>query len=180
MHNYCQIRELYEYFKNIALIYKNLRVGKISYKKTGDDIDNKLDILANVRFSPITGITVGGSYYYKSDSEEDDRIAIVSKIAKGSLSVLGQYLIKGEKNVLSVMPIFKLNNTFDIVTRYDSVDDEGEKESFVIGGFNYHIIRDSKNNPKLFVQTNFKKILTENVDENELMVQLRWIFSEKI
>lgn len=30
MHNYCQIRELYEYFKNIALIYKNLRVGKIS------------------------------------------------------------------------------------------------------------------------------------------------------
>jgi hypothetical protein len=186
------------------------------YKKTGGDINKDLNFAANLRVTPITGITIGGSYMMKTknDSEIDDgtgnmidnpdreeysMIAGVGKFAFGPFSLLAQYLMKDKNKpnvddyekvnttALSFLPVFKVNNNFDILARYDIYDPDTETDddgyNTIVAGFNYHIMRDAKNNPKLFIQTNFqmKQYETEDSDDvSELMVQLRWIFSETI
>ena len=87
--------------------------------------------------------------------------------------------------VISVMPEFKVNNKIDIVGRYDmydpNTDEDDDGNSTMIVGFNYHIMKDSKNKPKLFVQTNYEMTSYEaegSEDVSQLLVQLRWIFSE--
>ncbi len=186
------------------------------YKKTAGDINKDMNFAANLRVTPIVGITVGGSYMMKTkiDSEIDDgtgtmidnpdrekysMIAGVGKFAFGPLSLLAQYLQKvtstpnvsgaedETETAISLLPVFKVNNSFDIIARYDlndpNTDTENDAETIITAGFNYHIMRDSKNAPKLFVQTNYQMIQPEDEDANtasELAVQLRWIFSETI
>ncbi len=171
---------------------------------------------ANIRVTPIPGITVGGSYMMKTknDSEIDDgtgtmidhpdreeysMIAGVGKFAFGPVSLLTQYLIKDKNKpnmddyekvnstVISMMPVYRINNSFDLVARYDmydpdtATDDDGYNT--IVAGFNYHLMKDSKNKPKLFIQTNYqvKQFEDDNADDvSEIMVQLRWIFSETI
>ncbi len=186
------------------------------YKKTAGDINKDLNFVANLRVTPIVGVTVGGSYMMKTkyDSEIDDgtgnmidnpdreeysMIAGVGKFAFGPFSLLAQYLMKDKNKpnvddyqkvkttALSLLPIFKVNNNFDILARYDIYDPDTETDddgyNTIVAGFNYHIMRDAKNNPKLFVQTNYqiKQYEAEDSDDvSELMMQLRWIFSETI
>lgn len=181
------------------------------YKKTGSDINKDMNINANLRITPIPGVTVGGSYMMQTknddeidgeknpDRQENSLIAGVGKFAYGPASILAQYLMKTASlpnvddaedvntSVISIMPVFKVNNTFDVVARYDmhdpDTDADDDADSTIIGGVNYHIMRDSKNKPKLFVQANYQMKSYEaddKDDESELMVQLRWIFSEKI
>jgi len=186
------------------------------YKKTTGDINKDMNFVGNIRVTPIAGITVGGSYMMKTknDSEVDDgtgtmidnpdreeysMIASVGKFAFGPVSVLAQYLNKVKSlpnvdgaddvntTVLSVIPTFKVNKTFDLVTRYDMYDPDTDTDddgyNTIVAGFNYHLMKDSKNKPKLFVQTNYqiKQFEDDNADNvSEIMVQLRWIFSETI
>ncbi len=148
-----------------------------------------------------------------NDREEYSLMSGMAKLAFGPLKITGQYLLKDisylqenendgnyfdedgdsykeedcTQTVVSIMPQFKLNNKIDFIARYDmndpntDVDDDGD--STILLGMNYHILRDSKNKPKLFVQANYEMTTPEADDEDEesaLMVQLRWIFSEKI
>ncbi|MDO9578129.1 MAG: hypothetical protein Q7J16_09610, partial [Candidatus Cloacimonadales bacterium] len=183
------------------------------YKKIGSNINKDMNFLGNIRVTPVAGVTVGGSYMMmtKHDSEIDDgtgtmiynparevysMMAGVGKFAYGPFSVLAQYLMKDKDKpnvdgyekvnttVLSLMPVFKVNNSFDIIARYDmydpdtDADDDGENT--LVAGVNYNIMRDAKNNPTLLVQANYQTTTFEDESdaENAIMVQLRWIFSE--
>ena len=180
------------------------------YKKTAGDINKDMNFVGNIRVTPIPGITVGGSYMMKTKNDKDEiddggaliredaqMIAGVTKLAFGPFSLLGQYLIKTvsyeadledvTETVISLMPVFKVSNSFDFIARYDindpNTNQDNDVETYITAGFNYHILRDSKNSPKLFVQTNFEVMQPEDENENsesELAVQLRWIFSETI
>ena len=176
------------------------------YKKVGDNINTDMNYVANLRVTPIAGVTLGGSYMFRSenDSDADDLeeynlIAGVGKFAFGPFSLLAQYLMKDKDKpnvdgyekvnttAMSFLPVFKVNNNFDILARYDIYDPDTDTENdgynTIVAGFNYHIIRDAKNNPKLFVQTNYqlKQYEADDSDDvSELLVQLRWIFSETI
>ncbi len=186
------------------------------YKKVGDDINKDMNFVANLRVTPIVGVTVGGSYMMKTknDSQIDDgsgemidnpdriqynMMAGVGKLAFGKFSLLAQYLNKittmpnmdgsedETETVISLLPVFKINNSIDFIGRYDlndpNTDVDGDAETTITAGFNYHILRDSKNNPKLFVQTNYQMVQPEDEDADTasvLAMQLRWIFSETI
>ena len=179
------------------------------YKKTAGDINKDLNFTANLRVTPIASITVGGSYMMKTTNDKDEvddegvliredaqMIAGITKLAFGQFSLLGQFLMKTvsyeadqadkKKTAISLLPVFKVNNSFDIVARYDmydpdtNTDDDGYNT--IVAGFNYHLMKDSKNKPKLFVQTNYqiKQFENDDADVSEIIVQLRWIFSETI
>ena len=185
------------------------------YKKTAGDINKDMNFVGNIRVTPIQGITVGGSYMMKTkndsevndgtgtmidnpDREEYSLVAGVGKFAFGPVSLLTQYLIKDKNKpnvdgyekvnstVISLMPVYKVNNSFDLVARYDMYDPDTDTDddgyNTIVAGFNYHLMKDSKNKPKLFVQTNYQVKQFENDDDDvsEIMVQLRWIFSETI
>ncbi|MFO7896609.1 MAG: hypothetical protein R6U84_06740 [Candidatus Cloacimonadales bacterium] len=180
------------------------------YKKSGGLINNSMSVVANMRVTPITGITVGGSYMLNSKNDKDElddaglliredinQMAGVTKLAFGDFSLLGQYLSKTVSyeaalddvttTAISLLPTYKLNNSIDLVTRYDiydpNTDADDDGYNTIVAGFNYHLMRDSKNKPKLFLQANYqiKQYEDESKDDvNDLMVQLRWIFSETI
>ncbi len=199
------------YFPNGFGTYAIAAYNGEGYKKTGDDINVAINPLINIRLIPVTGITLGGSYYMANKQNEEidgepneDRVdytkmAGVGKFAYGPVYILAQYLMmdtdkpnvdgfeKFTETVLSAMGVFKVNNNIDLVARYDindpdtDVDDDGT--SLILAGFNYHIMKDSKNKPKLFIQFNFEQISYELEDSepvNKLMAQLRWVFSETI
>ena len=204
------------YFPNGFGSYAIASYNGEGYKKTAGDINKDLNFAANLRVTPITGITFGGSYMLKTkndseiadslgtmignpDREEYSMIAGVGKFAFGPFSLLAQYLMKDKDKpnvdsyekinttVVSLLPVFKVNNSFAVLARYDIYDPDTDTDddgyNTIVAGFNYHIMRDAKNNPKLFVQTNFQMKQYEAKDSDdvsELMVQLRWIFSETI
>jgi hypothetical protein len=186
------------------------------YKKTGSGLNKDLNFAANLRFTPIVGVTLGGSYMKKTvkdseiedeagemidnpDREEYDLMAGILKLAYGPVKIYSQYLMKTKSmpnldgvddinsSVISIMPEFKVNNKFDIVGRFDmydrDTDQDDDAENTIIAGFNYHIMKDAKNSPKLFVQTNYEITSFEDEDKDDIsqiLVQLRWIFSETI
>lgn len=183
------------------------------YKKTGSDLNKDMNFVGNIRVIPIVGVTIGGSYMMKTakdsqiddgtgnmidnlDREEYSMMAGVGKVAFGHVSVSAQYLNKVKSmpnddtkddvttSVISVMPVFKASDKFDIVARYDiydpNTDTDDDGENTLVVGANYNIIRDAKNHPTLFVQANYETTTFEDKSdaENTIMVQLRWLFSE--
>lgn len=139
-----------------------------------------------------------GTIIDNPDRVEYNMMAGIAKFAYGPFSILGQYLnkVKSMPNVngvddvtaavLSVMPMFKVNNNFDIIARYDmydpNTDNDNDGENTLIAGVNYHILRNSKHSPVLCVQANYETTTFEDESdaENAIMFQLRWIFSETI
>ncbi len=201
------------------------------YKKTGSDIDTNMAYLLNVRVSPVTGLTLGGSYcldtiathydYYNAADSIDvmvDYDETVNKIAAvGRLTMIpevdirAQYLTRTETTrkwdngeietdktitAISVIPIVNLANLtnidMELVLRYDMYDDNADVDDdafnsgaydTMTGGINYYILRDGSFNPRLWVQANYQMknyIYKEKDDESELLMQLRWVFSETI
>ncbi len=131
--------------------------------------------------------------------EEDTQFAGIGKIIFGKFGILTQYLIqtknmpyvtdynKVNKTVLSIMPTIDINRSVKLVARYDLYDPDtntdNDGKSLLLFGGNYYIMRDAKNNPKLFVQLNYEIEKPEDAkksSKNTLMAQLRWIFSNKI
>ncbi|MBC8416082.1 MAG: hypothetical protein H8E11_06605 [Candidatus Cloacimonetes bacterium] len=176
------------------------------YKKVGNNINKDLNYLANLRITPVAGVTLGGSYMFRSenDSKADDReeynlMAGIGKFAFGPVSLLAEYLYKVKSlpnadpeeddvttSVISIMPVYNINDKIELLARYDiydpDIDNDNDVENTIIAGLNYFILRDAKNAPKLFIQTNFQMTQFEDdsEDESELLLQLRWIFSETI
>ena len=133
------------------------------------------------------------------EREEFTQFAVIGNFAHGNVKILSQYLnqtkstpnISGSddvvKTVISLMPTYKINNKIDLVARYDlydpnsDADDDGK--SLMLFGANYHLMRDAKNKPKLMIQANYEIETPEDSDAdavNTMMVQLRWIFSNKL
>ncbi len=176
------------------------------YKNVGNNINTDMNYAANLRINPISGLTLGGSYMFRSekDSDADDReeynlMAGIGKFAYGDFTVLAEYLQKVDSapnvdslddvttSVISILPIYKINDKFELLARYDiydpNIDVDNDVENTIIAGLNYHIMRYANNAPKLFVQTNYKIMQYEvdnEEDVQEILVQLRWIFSETI
>ena len=177
------------------------------YKKVGDNINTDMNYAANLRITPIDGVTLGGSYMFRSvnDSEADDReeynlMVGIGKFAFGYFNLLAEYLYKVKSlpnadpeeddvitSVISIMPVYKINDKIELLARYDiydpNIDADDDVENTIIAGLNYYIMRDAKNKPKLFIQSNYQMNHYEDdnkEDESELLVQLRWIFSETI
>ncbi len=177
------------------------------YKKVGKNINTDMNYAANLRITYFAGVTLGGSYMFKSenDSDADNReecnlIAGIGKFAFGDFTLLTEYLYKVKSlpnaipeeddvtsSVITIMPVYKINDKIELLARYDIYDPDTDKdddvENTIIAGLNYYIMRDAKNKPKLFVQTNYQMTQFEDDnkdDESELLVQLRWIFSETI
>ncbi|MBN2789951.1 MAG: hypothetical protein JXR69_07165 [Candidatus Delongbacteria bacterium] len=187
------------------------------YKKTGSDINKDLNFAADVRITPMVGVTLGGSYYFmtKNNAEVDTTLAGngplvdnpareqynmfagMGKLAFGDFSLLGQYLMKTKSlpnvdgaddintTVMSFMPKYKINNSFDVIGRYDmydpNTDNDDDAYNVLVVGLNYNVVRDSKNNPTLFFQLNYETTMYEDSDKdpvNQIMLQMRWIFSE--
>jgi len=139
-----------------------------------------------------------GTMIDNPDREEYNMMAGVGKFAYGPFSVLAQYLNKvkslpnvdGVDNVtstvLSLMPVFKVNNMLDIIARYDiydpNTDTDNDANNTLIAGLNYNMIRNAKDSPVLFVQANYETTTFEDKSDsiNKIMVQLRWKFSETI
>ena len=177
------------------------------YKKVGSNINTDMNYAANLRITPVAGVTLGGSYMFKSenDSDADDReesnlMAGIGKFAFGPVSLMAEYLYKVKSlhnadpevddvttSVISIMPVYKINDKIELLARYDIYDPDTDTDddgyNTIVAGFNYHIMRDAKNKPKLFIQTNYQMKQYEaddSEDVSELLVQLRWIFSETI
>lgn len=171
------------------------------YKKTGSDLNLNPEFLANLRFVPVPGITIGGSVLYENAAEVSDssikRLAYagVGRFARGPIEIWGEYLMREYSDITSsgfmVMPVVKLKNIADIdvdlVGRYDmwdvnnDVDNDGH--SRIIAGFNWHLQRDSSGNPMVFLQVQGERIIFEEDGrdtEDAIMVQLRWSFSNVI
>ena len=204
------------YFPKGFGTYQSAVYNGEGYKKTGDDLNKDMNFLVNTRITPIPGITVGGSFMMKTakdseiadstgtminnpDREEFMQFAGVGKFAYGPAKLLVQFLNQTKskpnqndyddvtKTVISLMPTFKINNSFDLVARYDiydpNTDAENDGKSLLLLGTNYYIMRDAKNKPKLFIQANYEIETPEDSEKdplNTIMVQLRWIFSHKI
>ena len=176
------------------------------YKNVGKNINTDMNYAANLRISAINNVILGGSYMFRSekDSDADDReeynlMVGIGKFAFGNFTLLAEYLQKVESapnvdnlddvttTVISILPVYKINDKFELLARYDiydpNIDRDNDVENTIIAGLNYHIMRDANNAPKLFVQTNYKITQYEadnEVDVQEILVQLRWIFSEVI
>lgn len=177
------------------------------YKKVGDNINTDMNYAANLRVTPIAGVTFGGSYMFRSenDSDDDNReecnlIAGIGKFAFGPFNLLAEYLYKikslpnanpekdnKKSSVITIIPVYKITDKIELLARYDIYDPDIEAdddiENTIIAGFNYFIMQDAKNKPKLFIQTNYQltQYETDNKkDVQEILVQLRWIFSEII
>lgn len=133
------------------------------------------------------------------DREEYSMIAGVGKFAFGSATLLAQYLQKVKTmpnvedyedvttSVISIMPTFKVNNKIDLIGRYDmydpNTDEDDDGQNILVGGANFNLQRDSKNNPTLMLQAQFEQTSYEESEKesiNSLLLQLRWIFSESI
>ncbi len=175
------------------------------YKKVGDNINTDMNYAVNLRITPIIGVTLGGSYMFRSENDADANNRIennlmigIGKFAFGNFTLLTEYLQKVESqpnvddpdettSVISILPVFKINDKIELLARYDiydpNIDEDNDVENTLIAGLNYHIMRDANNAPKLFIQTNYKVTQYEADDEEdvqEILVQLRWIFSEII
>jgi len=176
------------------------------YKKVGANINTDLNYAANIRITPINGVTLGSSYMFRSensvdadDREEYNLMVGIGKFTFGNFTLLTEYLQKVESapnvdnaddvttSVISILPVYKINDKIEFLARYDiydpNIDVDNDVENIIIAGLNYHILRDANNAPKLFVQTNYKIMQYEadnEEDVQEILVQLRWIFSETI
>ncbi len=175
------------------------------YKKVGDNINTDMNYAVNLRITPIVGVTLGGSYMFRSENDADANNRIennlmigIGKFVFGNFTLLTEYLQKVESqpnvddsdettSVIAILPVYTINDKFELLARYDiydpNIDEDNDVENTLIAGLNYHIMRDANNAPKLFIQTNYKVTQYEADDEEdvqEILVQLRWIFSEII
>ena len=174
-------------------IYSVAMYNGEGYTSTGSDLDLNPEILGNLRFFPVSGLTLGTSALYLTD---DSKLALIGlgRFSKGPFEFRGEYLFQNKDDIKSsgflLMPIIKLrelmNTDVDIVGRFDmwdtntDIDDDGHTR--IIGGINWNILRDANDKPQVILQIQGQKLLYENEmpDANLLMVQLQWGFSNII
>lgn len=128
------------------------------YKKTGDDLNTAMNICADVRLTPMAGLTLGGSYYMKNENNdqvdgEDNPERIEYNLIAGTLrftmlpnvDLWAQYLsrttslpnVDGAEDLtdqaISIMPIIDLydftGKDMELVFRYDMYDDDTDVDN---------------------------------------------------
>jgi hypothetical protein len=121
------------------------------YKKTGEHLNLDMNYGADIRLTPMAGLTLGGSYYYKTknndqvdDADNPERIeySMISGLARFTMipfvDIWAQYLTRNTEKpyvadyetvtdqVISIIPIIKLQNftgkDLELVLRYDMYD----------------------------------------------------------
>jgi len=171
------------------------------YKKTGDAVNKYPAFVGNIRVTPITGLTIGGSAFRANkvgDSEPYDKktaYAGVGRFAWGPIDIWAEYIIqekttnsKTESKTKSagfmVMPVVKIFPNFELVFRYDQWDPnteiDNDKKDLLLAGFNWYIARRAKGKPAVMLQVNYEKWSYESSkseDTNRLFAQLRWEFA---
>lgn len=185
---------LYGYIPNGMGEYALAVTNGEGYKKVGDNVNTSPAYLANLRFIPISGITIGGSYYTKkkgTNKTDYSAYAAVGRLAFGPLDIQFEFLSKDDDCTVGqgfmIMPIIKLTNNFELVARYDNwdsnTDEDDDKETILIGGFNYYILRRAKGKPAVMLQVNYENTSYEDSSKdskNKFIAQLRWEFSTKL
>ncbi len=170
------------------------------YKKVGDLINTELAYMADLRFIPIPGFTIGGSYVQENSGVDEYQkkqyYTGLARIAKGPVDIWMQYL-GGQKGDFDnpttqmgymIFPKFHLgtilNKDVEIFARYDcwdpDTDEEDDGKFLYLGGFNYYFSRREKGKPDVMLQTVFVREQSEASDSeptDKIMLQLRWGWS---
>ncbi|RLC48937.1 MAG: hypothetical protein DRH57_01140 [Candidatus Cloacimonadota bacterium] len=185
---------LYGYIPNGMGEYALAVTNGEGYKKAGDNVNTSPAYLANLRFIPISGITIGGSYYTKkkgTDKTDYSAYAAVGRLAFGPLDIQFEFLSKEDDGTVGqgfmIMPIVKLTDKFELVARYDNwepnTDEDNDKQTLIIGGINYYIMRRAKGKPAVMLQVNYENTSYEDSSKDskdKFIAQLRWEFSTKL
>ncbi len=145
-----------------------------------DMVTNKM--AGFLRFNMVTGVDIWAQYLTRTSTAKS-WCESTSSVEETDKTV----------NVISFMPIINIKEYTDfdmeIVFRYDMYDDDADMNDEEIGsgaydiitaGVNYFMLRDDKNNPKLWLQANYT--MRDNKDKelddcSDIKVQLRWKFS---
>jgi hypothetical protein len=160
------------------------------YTLTGSDLDLNPELLGNLRFSPVSGLTLGSSALYITDDNKFAAIGL-GRFSKGLFEFRGEYLIQDKNDIKSsgfmLMPIIKLREVvgidIDVVGRFDmwdvNTDVEDDAHTRVIGGLNWNILRNADDKPQVVLQIQGQKMIYESEmpDLNILRAQLQWGFS---
>jgi hypothetical protein len=152
------------------------------YKKAGQNVNTDPGFIANLRVNPISGITIGGSYFMdKKGAEKTDfnAYSVVGRVAFEPVDVWIEYLSKDDNGKVGsgfmVMPIVKVMDNLELVARYDMWDPDtdapDDEETLIIGGLNYYI------NPSVALQLNYENISPEEGDSTDkIILQFNWKF----
>ena len=165
------------------------------YKKYLDNIDKNPAFVANVRFIPFTGLTLGGSVHYSqfefatdtlgnTENRKDMKVAGVLRGAYGPVELWGEYLMREKDEAqgsgLMVMPVVTLGRRFQLLGRYDiwdpDTDTDDDGHSLMVLGINYFLTKNGKGTQ---LQFNWQRNTPEMADSeptDNLCLQLRWEF----
>lgn len=165
------------------------------YKKYLNNIDINPAFVANVRFIPITGITLAGSVHYSqfevatdtlggTENKSDMKITGVLRGAYGPVELWGEYLMRKKDETQSsgimIMPVVSLGGRFQLLGRYDmwdpNTDTDDDGYSLMAFGVNYFL---TKNDQSTQLQVNWQRTTPELADSeptDNICVQLRWEF----
>lgn len=156
------------------------------YKKAGGNVNTSPGVLANVRVNPISGITIGGSYFMHEKGEDKtdfNAYSVVGRVAFDPVDVWLEYLSKDDDGEVGagfmIMPIVKVMDKLELVARYDmwdpDTDVDDDEETLIMGGLNYYV------NPTVALQLHYENISPEQGDSTDkIMLQLNWKFSKTL
>lgn len=163
------------------------------YKHTGGDVNTEPAYVADLRFIPIPGLTLGGSALYENTGSKPFKkrqwFSISPSFTSGPIDIWVNFLTgeTGDKDKPTkkqgymIFPSVKLTPNFEVLARYDHWDPDTDKDddghNRYIAGFNYHLCKREKGKPGVMVQVNWqvkKKEAGGSEMEHKFMAQLRW------
>ncbi len=163
------------------------------YKHTGGDVNTEPAYVADLRFIPIPGLTLGGSALHENVGtkpfEKRQWLSISPRFTSGPIDVWVNFLLgeTGDKDEPTkkqgymIYPTVKLSPNLEVLGRYDhwdpDIDREDDGHNRYIAGFNYHLCKREKGRPGVMIQVNWQgeKGEAEGSEmEHKFMAQLRW------
>ena len=171
-------------------------------KELSPDINTEPAAVADVRFIPMPGLTVGGSYKQELQGaasstgntayNKNTLAVIMLRTAYGPFDLWGEYIDQKintystttntfsdvKKKGFSIMPSYQIDPAWTILARYDSwdpnTDTSNDKVATIIAGVNYAITKG------VLLQLNYQKDDPENsatAATTQYLAQLAWSFS---
>jgi hypothetical protein len=166
------------------------------YKKAiNPDVNAQLAGVLDVRFIPVPGVTIGGSYKTNkmgtNTTLQDNTLSVgMARLAYGKFDLWAEFINNNVKNIgvtnqtttkktgYSIMPSYQIDPKWAIVARYDlfdpNTDVSNDKVTTLIGGVNYTIENG------LILQLNYQQDKPENsanVTTTKYLAQISWSFS---
>lgn len=163
------------------------------YKHIGGNANTEPAYIADLRFIPIPGLTLGGSALYENVGskpfEKRQWFSISPRFTSEPIDIWVNFLIgetgdkdePTEKKGYMIYPTVKLSPNLEVLGRYDHWDPDTDREddghSRYIAGFNYHLCKREEGKPGVMIQVNWqgeKGEASGSEMEHKLMAQLRW------